>query len=184
VKRVLLNAIAIASLILCAAAAGMWIRSYLAGDAVERQTPRGMWQVISSSGQLYIATRTAASASSAVFPSDDGFHYYASPPGQRPVWQSAPGYTIYFNRGSFTLVSFHDPRSNIWVVGVPHGLIAALAIVLPASWLRMRRKRPRPGVCAACGYDLRATPDRCPECGRLTNLLTSVDTAWRGLHQR
>jgi hypothetical protein len=51
---------------------------------------------------------------------------------------------------------------------VPHWAIAALLLVLPArrglGWLRSSRRHRR-GLCQSCGYDLRASPDRCPECG-------------------
>ena len=55
--------------------------------------------------------------------------------------------------------------------GVVHWCIILGASVLPLYWvvaewkrnlMRVRRKR---GLCSRCGYDLRATPGRCPECG-------------------
>ena len=68
------------------------------------------------------------------------------------------------------------PRiSNGWTprwteLVIPWWYALVLTAVLPVLWFsdRLRhRRRTRVGACPTCGYDLRATPDRCPECGAI-----------------
>jgi hypothetical protein len=47
---------------------------------------------------------------------------------------------------------------------IPWMLFAILPAVTAWEGFIARRRR-RTSKCADCGYDLRATPDRCPECG-------------------
>jgi hypothetical protein len=53
----------------------------------------------------------------------------------------------------------------------PHWLLAAATAILPVvvGYLRLRTirrdRRVRAGMCVTCGYDLRASLHRCPECG-------------------
>ena len=59
-------------------------------------------------------------------------------------------------------------------LAIPYWMPLALTGGGPALWLiwKFTRRRPKPGCCGKCGYDLRAhaAGARCPECG----------TQWKG----
>ena len=63
-------------------------------------------------------------------------------------------------------------RIDVRVASVSHWQATGIELLMPAVWcvaaLRRNRRRAllrRQGRCRRCGYDLRATRDRCPECG-------------------
>jgi hypothetical protein len=63
-------------------------------------------------------------------------------------------------------LTFNGVRFPHWVPA-----LAALAPVvnrtLVRAWIRARRAQR--GKCSSCGFDLRASSDRCPECGTAVN---------------
>ncbi len=69
----------------------------------------------------------------------------------------------------------HDSFGDYSFIIVPYWSLAVLTAILPGTAIirgtRGRRiaRRIRDGLCRNCGYDLRASESRCPECGTPIN---------------
>jgi hypothetical protein len=159
VKRRLFNVMAAVSLVLCVATLALWWRSYRWLDEAGYSRQASKLAVGSSRGCLGIAWLAWSSP---------------RPPQARDGWFHLSGapFSYFLAKHWWERIGFarkHSVTANVIAdtVFFPHWLVVAATGLPPLLWLRGRRRRryERAGLCSKCGYDLRATPDRCPECG-------------------
>jgi hypothetical protein len=150
--RRLLNLVTVWSLLLCVAAAGMWVRSYWALDTHTWQRAGG--------GKILCMS------------AEGGAAIVAWPP---MTWEelatpSAGGARV-VTFLDFAWVTDRYGATLVRTLVVPYWLPTLACALLPVlrarrTWkARAKARRERAGLCPSCGYDLRATPGRCSECG-------------------
>jgi hypothetical protein len=81
----------------------------------------------------------------------------------------ASGWGLEFDEGLLSNIEKAKIWIFLWRWKLPYWMVLPVFFLDPLlwtwRWLRKQVHRPRPGHCHNCGYDLRATPYRCPECG-------------------
>jgi hypothetical protein len=179
VRRRLLNLLTALSLLLCVAACVLWMRSYSARDQWAYR-----WRDVSADADTFGACSLDSLGGQLWF----GYWWQDNSYLRRPhEGLSAEAWHV----GSVQQSAPHFPRPDavrplVWRFGfgwtrqgtsrtdggrgviVPHWLLLMLLAAPAALALARRRRRSAcraTAVCMRCGYDLRATPDRCPECG-------------------
>ena len=188
--RLLLRRASLTLLLALTAATGVfWVRSYFAMEAVSKDVLHGTkldgrwWKAgaMSSRGVIRVGfgRRTFRVDKQEI-------HYETT-----PVWwirYPPPALSLYprdygINLGPFGANHFNQswrsPAGDRWQtntgqdVQMPHWFVMLALLAWPAkratAHIRAQQTRRR-GLCPACGYDLRATPDRCPECGTARSL--------------
>jgi hypothetical protein len=164
-RRHLLNLLTFSSLLLCVATTVLWVRSYEGCDALVQPGAAGDRVCVTSEFGV-VVVEVEGPVRGAVLP---GWEYFQSPlPRRWPVRAGRFGFEAY-RSGVTHFVRL--PPSAVHGVALPHWCLVLSFAALPARWLVARRRevaarrRADAGLCARCGYDLRASPSQCPECG-------------------
>ena len=197
-KRRLLNILTILSALLCVAVVALWVRSYFASDTIQHasvtMTTSGFrwWsRGVNTCKGVVSAGIIRSDYAEVLTPQPNADAYQASlaelrgyslrtreqPWLSRPAadWRMQGDHPL--NRWGFIWQSPDLNTPTHRMVGVsasaPYWFLL-LILSLPLAPRLVRRLRPRPRgatLCPSCGYDLRATPARCPECGAAAEAL-------------
>jgi hypothetical protein len=132
----------------------LWVRSYFATDCLQLTRPGSYSGAYSATGKVCLwydkaeqANRWALESWSESSTSDD----------VSSLWR------VRRFAGVRLATNTKRPETDL---AIPFAYLVGLTAVAPAWWARRRlRSRRLPGCCGKCGYNLRATPDRCSECG-------------------
>jgi hypothetical protein len=191
-KRHVLNLLTALSLVLCVAACVLWARSHGGSEHVEvgrRRVSRerevcswrASWASAAGGASLTLVRSTRNYTEEVawwVLATELGrplrVSYRRDDSAAYPDWSGSPGRRRWagFGLGSSVTGTPAGMRGRYSEaacgVVVPYWAVCAMPAVVPAVRLAhtLRRRRRRSlGLCPSCGYNLRATPDRCPECG-------------------
>jgi hypothetical protein len=165
-----LNAFAALSLLLCVATLGLWVRSYIYGETLHWYGDGRELSLMSDRGQVDWYRVWSSDLRSR--PTEFTYWRHKASGFQRRVdllsaeagmWHVGPmlGFAFFEQRPT--------PYSELFVeVMAPWWMLTLITAAFPVMRLRcwLTRSAAKQGFCS-CGYDLRATPDRCPECGTM-----------------
>jgi hypothetical protein len=155
------------SLLLLIASIALWIRCRWWEDTLTRarfsDTTETKWKIESSNGDLSIVRMSG----------DKDFFG-----GDTPGWsysrtgllvRRGPYVVRIAGSGQYSYFMSYAGRIHSKGITLPYWLIILMSAIAPAFWLRAevsRRRRARPGLCRACGYNLTGNASGiCPECG-------------------
>jgi hypothetical protein len=186
VRRRLINLLTALSLVLWAAVVVLWVRGQFVSDFGVYDGPvnPGLYRRCTvdlytgyfaiAAGRRYTdSPQEREAAAAAPVPTTRTFvttPYDAKDWPKRLAWNFGLPHVSRFRGMRQGLAGGGGVTQDRWSVAVPFWPLAlALALLPLGREVRRRRVRRnnRLGLCPRCGYDLRATPGRCPECGQV-----------------